>query len=114
MRRLALLMLLAAGCSTDSSGPTATGTVRNGEGHPLANWPVAFHGSDGRLLDSMLTDAQGTAEGPMEADGMVTYFGAVIAPMLVTRGNVQPGDHVVNMVLPEPPAEAATTLIVGT
>jgi hypothetical protein len=109
----AVAAALISACVSDGVDGGVSVQIYNRDGVPLASWPVAFHGADGRLLDAGLTDVNGIARGPMEPDGMVTYRGPFIDGRLITRGQIQPGDFVINAA-PSAPAELDSTLTVVT
>lgn len=118
MTRLIVALATAAGLAacglSDPERPPAYVTIFNRDGAPLANWPVAFHGNDGRLLEAMTTDASGQAVGPMEPDGMVTYQAPFLHEKVITHGGVQPGDHLVNTNVRDAQDGVALRLVVDT
>jgi hypothetical protein len=109
----AVAAALISACVSDGVDGGVSVQIYNRDGVPLASWPVAFHGADGRLLDAGLTDANGIARGPMEPDGMVTYRAPFIDGRLITRGQIQPGDVVINAA-PSAPAQLGRALTVVT
>lgn len=84
MRCLLYSALLAA-CASDP--PTITVAT-------YPQLPVVFQGADGRVLDSMLTDANGRAIGPMESGGMITYRVHTLSQIYKTLGDLEPGTFV--------------------
>jgi hypothetical protein len=95
--RLLLLPLVLGACAGDpSKSSTASITIRDRQQAPVAGARVAFEGADGRLLDTITTGADGTAIGPMEDGGMLTFLfsGEPDYRFLFTVAGVQVDDHV--------------------
>lgn len=103
MRCLLLAAIFAAACTTDpAGGGTASVQLYNRDGLALARWPIMFHGADGGRVSVVNTNPNGFASGPMEPDGMVTYRSPFPNNELVTRGQVQPDDVLIDGIPPDP------------
>lgn len=64
------------------------------EGQPLPNRPVVFHESDGRVVASTKSGADGKASAEIHSNGMVTVAYGTSVRRLVTITGVEPGDEV--------------------
>jgi hypothetical protein len=114
MTRLVSILLTVSACVLDAPAATVSVELYNRDRMPLATWPVAFHGADGRLLDVAVTDARGRAIGVMEPDGMVTYLAPFLDERYITHGGIQPGQTFRNVAPGPEPEPLAHRLVVTT
>jgi hypothetical protein len=104
----------APASSSSSSPPTGKlGRVTVGiydDGAPMKDRWVVFHESDGRVVSSVKSGADGKASGEVHESGMVTVLYGTSVRHLMTITHVEPGDELVVGEKDNDEAEAGETV----
>ena len=79
---------------TDAPSGTASIQLFDFDGTPAVGVSYVFHGSEGNVLEVVVSDGFGTATGPMEDGGFIS-MGGLGANTLTTIGGVRVGDAIV-------------------